>query len=128
MTRRHVGSLLIGVIMGLAAGVFLGWQQFPVEYTNSSLSALAPHYQEEYTVMVAEGYQYDQDLDGALSRLQPLGMENIFRYIRELTERYISQSNVPAIPPLVALADALSSEPLPPAMEIYHSTPSPSSP
>jgi hypothetical protein len=123
MTRRYVGSLLIGVLIGLASGVFLGWEQFPVEYTNSAMSALAPRYQEDYTVMVAEGYLYDQDINGALTRLQPLGKENIFDYIQDLTERLISQSKVSAIPPMVALAEAVGR--LTPAMEIYRLTPVP---
>jgi hypothetical protein len=123
MTRRYVGSLLIGVLIGLAVGVFLGWEQFPVEYTNSAMSALAPRYQEDYTVMVAEGYLYDQDINGALTRLQPLGKENIFDYIQDLTERLISQSKVSAIPPMVALAEGVGR--LTPAMEIYRLTPVP---
>ena len=123
MTRRYTGSLLIGVLTGLVVGVFLGWEQFPVEYTNSSMSALAPRYQEDFTVMVAEGYLYDQDINGALTRLQPLGKENIFNYIQDLTERLISQSKVSAIPPMVALAEAVGR--LTPAMEIYRLTPVP---
>jgi hypothetical protein len=123
MTKRYLGSLLIGVLVGLAAGVFLGWEQFPVEYTNSSMSALAPRYQEEYTVMVAEGHMVDRDINGALTRLQPLGKENIFDYIQDLTERLISQSKVSAIPPMVALAEAVGR--LTPAMELYRSTPVP---
>jgi hypothetical protein len=123
MTRRYVGSLLIGVLIGLAVGVFLGWEQFPVEYTNSAMSALAPRYQEDYTVMVAEGYLYDQDINAALTRLQPLGKENIFDYIQDLTERLISQSKVSAIPPMVALSEAVGR--LTPAMEIYRLTPVP---
>ena len=35
MTKRYIGSLLIGVLAGIAIGVFIGWEQFPVEYTNS---------------------------------------------------------------------------------------------
>ncbi len=123
MTRRYTGSLLIGVLIGLVVGVFLGWEQFPVEYTNSSMSALAPRYQEDFTVMVAEGYLYDQDINGALTRLQPLGKENIFNYIQDLTERLISQSKVSAIPPMVAIAEAVGR--LTPAMEIYRLTPVP---
>ncbi len=123
MTRRYTGSLLIGVLIGLVVGVFLGWEQFPVEYTNSAMSALAPRYQEDFTVMVAEGYLYDQDINGALTRLQPLGKENIFNYIQDLTERLISQSKVSAIPPMVALAEAVGR--LTPAMEIYRLTPVP---
>lgn len=125
-TKRYLGSLLIGVLIGLSIGVFMGWGPFQVEYKNSSLEALAPHYQEEYTVMVAEGYQYDQDINAALARLQPLGKENTINYVKELTERFISQSNIPAIPPLVALVEALvGSENLPPVMDLYRSTPVP---
>jgi hypothetical protein len=125
-TKRYVGSLLVGVLIGLSFGVFLGWGPFPVEYKNSSLEALAPRDQEEYTVMVAEGYQYDPDINVALARLQPLGKENTINYLRDLTERYISQSNVPAIPPLVALVEVLlGPENLPPVMDLYRTTPVP---
>jgi hypothetical protein len=124
MTKRYVGSLLVGLVIGLAVGVYVGWEQFPVEYTNSSLAALSPRYQEEYTVMVAEGYQYDRDVNAAIERLQPLGKENIFDYVQDLTERYISQSNVPDIPKMVALAEALGR--LTPIMEVYRLTPVPS--
>lgn len=123
MTRRHFGSLLIGVLVGLALGVYLGWEQFPVEYTNSSLEALASDYQEEYTVMVADGYLYDGDQAAAVTRLQPLNKGNVFDYVQDLTERYISQSNVPYIPSLVALSEAFGR--LTPIMEIYRQTPVP---
>jgi hypothetical protein len=126
MTKRYVGSLLVGVLIGLVVGVFLGWEQFPVEYKNSSLSAMSTSYQEEYTVMVAEGYQYDRDVNAALVRLQPLNKQNIFDFIQQLTERYIAQSNVPVIPVMVALAEAVGR--LTPVMEIYRSTPVPGNP
>lgn len=125
MSKRAFGSLLIGILVGLAVGLYIGWVQFPVSYTNSSLAALAPGYQEEYTVMIAEGYQYDGDVAGAVSRLEPLGKENVFDFIQDLTERYISQSNVPAIPPMVALSEAVGR--LTPIMDVYRQTPVPSS-
>jgi len=121
--KRYVGSLLIGLLIGLAIGIYAGWEQFPVEYTNSSLQALAPQYQQEYTVMISEGYQVDRDVNAAITRLQPLGKENTFDYIQELTEQFISQSNVPAIPTMVALAEAMGR--LTPVMEIYRLTPIP---
>ncbi len=128
MFRRGLGSLLIGVIVGVAVGVYVGWEQYPVEYTNSSLAALAPRYQEEYTVMVAEGFQNERSdpnaVNAVLARLQPLRKGNIFDYVQDLTERYISQSNVPAIPVMVALAEALGR--LTPIMELYRLTPVPS--
>jgi hypothetical protein len=121
--KRQVGSVLIGVLVGLAVGLFLGWEQFPVEYTNSSMEALAPRYKQEYTVMVAEGYLVDRDIDAALRRLRPLGEANIYDYVQRMTEQFIAQSNVPAIPMMVALSEALGR--LTPVMEIYRLTPAP---
>ncbi len=124
MPKRYVGSLLVGILIGLAAGVFLGWGPFPVEYTNSPLSDLAPRFQEEYTVMVAEGYQYDRDVNAALQRLQPLGKENSIDYVLDLTERYISQSNLSDIPVMVALVEAfIGPDNLPSVMRLYRPTP-----
>jgi hypothetical protein len=123
MAKRYVGSLLIGILIGGTVAVVIGWGLWPAENTNSPLRDLDPAYQEEYTVMIAEGYLYDRDVNGALARLQPLGKEDIFAYIQQLTERFISQSNVPAITPMVALAEAIGR--LTPAMEIYRSTPVP---
>jgi hypothetical protein len=123
MTKRYLGSLLVGFLIGLTVAVLIGWVFYPVEYTNSSLAALDPDYKDEYTVMIAEGYLYDRDVNGALKRLQPLDEKNIFNYIQDLTERFISQSNIPAITPMVALAEAIDR--MTPAMEIYRSTPVP---
>lgn len=117
MSKRTLGSLLVGVLIGLAGGIYLGWVQFPVEYTNSSMQALAPRYQEEYTIMVSEGYLVDRDVNAALQRLAPLEKQNTPGYIQDLTERYISQSNFPAIPSMVALAEAMGR--LTPLMEVY---------
>ena len=125
MGKRAVGSLLAGIVLGLSTGIFLGWVSFPVEYKNSAMSALAPRYQEEYTVMVAEGYQYDPDVNAALERLRPLGRENAIAYVIDLTERYISQSNIRAIPIMVALVEAIiGPENLPSIMQLYRPTPS----
>ncbi|MCZ7539795.1 MAG: hypothetical protein M5U29_07790 [Anaerolineae bacterium] len=124
MNRRTFGSLLVGLLLGLSTGVFLGWGPFPVEYKNSALSALAPHYQEEYTVMVAEGYRVDADVNAALERLRPLGKENTIAYVIDLTERYISQSNIRAIPIMVALVEAIiGPDNLPAVMQLYRPTP-----
>lgn len=129
MARRRIGSLLVGLLVGLSTGVFLGWGPFPVEYRNSPLSGLAPRYQEEYTLMVAEGYQVDRDVQAVLERLRPLGKPNTIDYVIELTERYISQSNIPAIPIMVALVEALiGPENLPAIMQLYRPTPTPLAP
>ncbi len=123
MSKQSLGSLLIGMLIGVAVGVYLGWVQFPVEYTNSSMQALAPRYQDEYTVMVSEGFLVDRDINAALQRLAVLGKENTPDYVQDLTERYISQSNFPAIPSMVALSEAMGR--LTPLMEVYRLPPAP---
>ena len=78
--------------------------------------------------MVAEGYQYDPDVNAALGRLRPLGKENAIAYVIDLTERYISQSNIRAIPIMVALVEAIiGPDNLPAIMRLYRPTPSPTS-
>jgi hypothetical protein len=89
---RLVLSLLIGLAVGLAIGLFIGWVVSPVQYVQSPMSDLSRHYKDEYTVMVASAYQVDGDLSEALRRLQPLNVSNIPLYVREVTERYISES------------------------------------
>lgn len=103
-----VGSLLIGIVVGLAFGVYLGWVQFPVRYTNSSIAALDTYYREQYTVMVAEGYLFDRDVRAAIERLQVLDEPNIPQYVQLLTEQYISQGrDLATIQKMVALSEAM---------------------
>jgi hypothetical protein len=106
--KRVIGSVLIGVLVGLATGVFVGWELYPIQYRNSPMPALSSRYQEEYTVMVAEGYLVDGDEDLALERLRALEKDNIFDYVEDLTERYISQSkDLETINKMKALCKAL---------------------
>jgi hypothetical protein len=90
--RRLALSLLIGLAVGLAVGLYFGWVISPVQYVESQMTNLSRRYKDEYTVMVAAGYQVDGDVTEAIRRLQPLGVLNIPLYVRDVTERYISES------------------------------------
>ncbi|MBZ0295487.1 MAG: hypothetical protein K8L99_23215 [Anaerolineae bacterium] len=115
---RFLVSLVLGLLVGLGLGLYLGWVQFPVEYINSPASDLAGRYKDEYTVMIATGYQADRDLQAAIDRLRVIGVENIPQYVQDITERYITNSReVADIRVLVTLADALDR--LTPIMEPY---------
>ena len=115
---RFLLSLLVMLIVGLGIGVYLGWVQFPVEYIDSPADALAQRYKDESTGMVANGYRFDGDLNGALERLRILGEPNIPAYVQELTERYITNSqDLNDIRTLVVLAEGLGR--LTPPMEPY---------
>lgn len=84
---------MIGLAVGLGIGLFFGWNVLPVQLVEIfGMSNLRPQFQDDYTVMVAEAYQVDSDLNEALERLRPLGISNILTYVRDVTERYISAS------------------------------------
>jgi len=111
--RRFFGSLLVAMIIGIAAGVYLGWVQFPAESEDSALCQLSPEYREKYTLMVARSYQGmlaqnvppNEGRVVALNRLLPLNatnaeaclqnpdnqIDNIPAWVQEVTERYLSR-------------------------------------
>ncbi|MBL8145159.1 MAG: hypothetical protein JNL34_02130 [Anaerolineae bacterium] len=116
--QRVLLSLIIGAVVGLGIGLFLGWVQFPAQPVNSPASALADRYKDDYTVMVARAYVHDGDLTGAFDRLRTLEAANIPAFVQEITERTISASgDVSDIQMLVALSAGLGR--LTPIMEPY---------
>jgi len=90
--RRFFTSLIIGLVLGALIGLYFGWVQFPVEYVDSPMSDLDRTYTDEYTVMVAAGYQFDSDGLGAVERLRRLGVDNVPEYVQSTTERFITNS------------------------------------
>lgn len=115
---RFVRSLILGLLVGTLAGLYLGWFPFPPDARSSTISDLAQRYRDEYTVMIAAGYASDRDAPGALERLNLLELENIRVYLQRSTERIISTSarDLDDIRLLVGLAhdlDVLTPEMLP---------------
>ncbi len=115
---RFLVSLMIALVVGLGVGLYLGWVQFPAKYTDSSADRLAQRFKDEYTVMIANGYLADSDLNGALERMRVLSVENVPAYIQDTTERFITNSRgVNEIRALVAFSSGLGR--LTPIMEPY---------
>lgn len=105
---RFLVSLVLGALVGLGIGLYLGWVQFPVEYVNSPITALDPRYRDDYTVMIAQGFQADNDAVGAIQRLRVLGIDNVPEFVFQEAERYISNSRSPQeIQALIALSEGL---------------------
>lgn len=113
-------SLIIGLALGLVAGIYIGWVQAPVEYINSPLSALDQEHLDDYTLMIAYGYGADGDLNGAVDRLRKLNVPSVPAYVQNITERFITQGrDIEEIRQLVTLAEAMGR--LTPLMEAYRS-------
>ncbi len=108
--RRNVLALLIGGVLGLGIGLYLGWVQFPVVTLDNPMRALSAFERDRYTVMVAQAFERDGDGNEAIRRLQPLGVGNIPAFVRDVTERFISAGGTGGqdeIRHLVALSRAL---------------------
>ena len=53
----------VGIVVGLLAGLFVGWVLWPVQYTDTELADLKPAYQDEYILMVGAAYAASGDLE-----------------------------------------------------------------
>jgi hypothetical protein len=60
---------LLVLIGGIGLGLLYGWVINPVSYQDTTLESLRIDYKTDYTLMVAEVYHQEQDLDWALNRL-----------------------------------------------------------
>jgi hypothetical protein len=89
--RRIVLFIAIGLVVGVAAGLTLGWLVIPVQYVDGPMRDLSRRHKDDYTVMIANAYQVDRDVNAAIQRLTPLEVENVPLYLRDVTERFISQ-------------------------------------
>lgn len=65
--------LLIGLLLGVAAGLLYGWVLHPVDLVETTPDTLQEPYRMDYILMVADAYALDQDLQGAVVRLAAFG-------------------------------------------------------
>lgn len=89
---RIIRSLIPGLLIGTAVGLFLGWAQFPASGRHSALSDLAQPYRDDYLVMIAAGYAVDADLAGAAQRLSRLYSDLAGPELSNSIERIITTS------------------------------------
>jgi hypothetical protein len=73
--RLRLPHLLLGLAIGLAAGLLYGWLISPVEYVDTTPDSLRLDYRTDYVLMVAEAYAADQNLELARVRLAALGTQ-----------------------------------------------------
>lgn len=119
--------LLIGLALGLAAGLGYAWGLDPIEFYNNDPVDLHPAYKETWILLVAATYRQDGDLDRAMIRLDGLKDPQIGQTVADLTERYIQAGkSATRIHALASLADALGARTA--DMMIYLTTPEPALP
>ena len=109
--KEKVLLALAGLIVGLAIGIYLGWNVWPVEYYDTDFPSLHPVYKVEYAVMVGAAYELDGDWERAASRLTELGEEEVGAWLRQTIHEAIADGRDAAqIRHLVSLAEPLGVE------------------
>jgi hypothetical protein len=68
--------LLLGLVLGIGLGLFLGWVAWPIEFSEADPTILEEDYQRDYALMIAAAYSLDQDLPTAQQRLNSLGRDD----------------------------------------------------
>jgi hypothetical protein len=76
---------LVGIVMGTIIGLIAGWIVFP-NIGASSVSGLSVSAQNDYIVLVANTYAYDQDLARAKQRLNLLQDNDIKERVERLAK------------------------------------------
>jgi len=99
---------LAGLVAGLAIGIFLGWNVWPVQYYDTDFPSLHPVYKVDYAVMVGAAYELAGDWERAASRLAGLGEEEVGAWLRQTIHEAIAAGRDPTeIRHLVSLAEPL---------------------
>jgi hypothetical protein len=74
--KTRYAPLFIGLLLGLAAGLFYGWKIHPVRAAVTTPSSLQEEYRTDIVLMIAETYAEERDLELARQRLNLLGFHS----------------------------------------------------
>ncbi|MEL7643612.1 MAG: hypothetical protein AAGU25_05855 [bacterium] len=74
--KRGYWFLLTGLVVGLALGLLYAWLLNPVSYIDTSPSTLRQDYRDQYRLLIARAFAFNQDRGRASARLRLLGDED----------------------------------------------------
>ena len=94
---------LVVILVGLGLGLVYGWVINPVSFQDTTLNNLRIDYKTDYTLMVAEVYHQENDLEWALNRLTLLEDASPLESV-ENALRFASQANY-TLPDMFLLRD-----------------------
>lgn len=73
INRSTTARFLLGLLLGVAAGLVYGWLVQPVEYVNTTPESLREDFRADYVLMLAEAYPGQGDLEWVRQHLALLG-------------------------------------------------------
>ena len=106
-TRVLVAAIFAGLLVGIVVGLFIGWIAWPVQVVNVDLVDLRGSAQDDYILLVAKAYAFEQNLDKARERLALLNRTQIEDDVAALAATY--HESDPEYAYLANLAVALGS-------------------
>lgn len=114
MPRRLLLPLLIALLAGVGAGLYVGWVAVPVEYVDASPASLHQSFKDDYLLMIAAAYAADGDLAAAQEAVAALGFADPAAAVTEAAGR-LAAAGLPTADQerLAALAAALAGSPAP---------------
>ncbi|MCA9932036.1 MAG: hypothetical protein KC419_26305 [Anaerolineales bacterium] len=105
MTRlRILLFIVIGLAVGIGAGLTIGWVVWPTEFTDANPSVLQAAYRRDYVQMIADTYALDNDLAAAQSRLRDVEEDETAVLLDALTDKVLANADEAEIRRLVQLA------------------------
>jgi len=125
MTRRDTLSLLLGAILGIAAGVTYSWVINPLSFNETTPASLRTVYREEYVLLTALSFAKTGNLEQAQGRLAVFTDINAASELSRLAQLSLSEERpVDEARALAQLAAALSN-PATPSPTAVTATPTP---
>ena len=76
MTTRRLILFFLSLALGLGLSLYYGWVVDPIQYRDTAPTTLRIDYQTDYTLMIAEVFQSDQNIDLAAERISTLGSQS----------------------------------------------------
>jgi hypothetical protein len=104
---KNIFYVIIGLILGAALGLYLGWVAWPTEFTGANPAVLSPDYRQEYARMTAVSYANDHDLEIARRRVASLDSDGQAYYFSLTMDSILRADNEAEIRQFVELAAAL---------------------
>jgi hypothetical protein len=84
----RVNLIIVGLVVGAAIGLILGWVVYPRQLRIATPQDLHSEYRDKYVVMVAAAYSRDRDLERARIRLDKLGTEDVLDTTASQAQRW----------------------------------------
>lgn len=115
---------MLGLALGLAAGLLMAWVVWPVQYTETDPADLMTERKALWADLVADGYALTGDLDAARARLNALGTDDPGGFVAQVAEMRIAEgASVQHIRAMARLAEQLGS--ITTRLLVYIATPAP---